>query len=253
MIYSIQMQIQVNWKTILLCLVLFSGMLSVLIFSKNKQTFRSRASGTVVLRLIPGTVTSRVGETFSLAVLLDTKEDTVAAVDLVVAYDEAVIHAVGTNPSEQFPVVLSPGSVGGGKVHVVLGTDPASPQRGAVPVATLRFEALRKGVTTIATTNQSAVAAVGKSDNVLSQTYPATVTIPSLNQTARRLPSSSPSPIPDGFLQKKIPRPQRVTPTLFPYQNDRIPTPPKSPFPAWLDAIFQAIANLVCRVAPCGQ
>ena len=289
------MQTQVNWKIILLCLVLFSGLISVLIFGKNGQMFkiRSRASGTVVLRLTPGEKFSSKGETWDISLLVDTKEDAISAVDLFLAYDMTKLQLTGVNASDRFPITLLSPVSENGFIHVALASSPSSPFRGTGIVTTMNFQELSDGETLVALTDQSMVAAIGKNDNVLSQTYPSLITIrSSTGPTATPTPPAeqdlaspnTPSPTPSSDAsnsdqwgntreeettssQERKSNPDQPEPDTTPGfigfgTTPRLPaeseytipgqyTPPKSPFPPWLDAIFQAIANLVCRVAPC--
>ncbi|OGG29313.1 hypothetical protein A2973_01240 [Candidatus Gottesmanbacteria bacterium RIFCSPLOWO2_01_FULL_49_10] len=209
------MQTQVNWKIILLCLVLFSGLISVLIFGKNGQMFkiRSRASGTVVLRLTPGEKFSSKGETWDISLLVDTKEDAISAVDLFLAYDMTKLQLTGVNASDRFPITLLSPVSENGFIHVALASSPSSPFRGVGIVATMSFQALSDGETLITLADQSMVAAIGKNDNVLSQTYPSLITI-------RSSTGATATPTPTGF----------VTPTSTrESMNDAEDTPTPSP------------------------
>lgn len=281
MIYSNQMQTQVNWKIIFVSLVLFSGLVSVLLFTGRKQILRTKASGSVALRMTPAEKRVTQGDTFDISILIDTGEDSVSAVELFIAYDPAKLQIIELNASDMFPVMLLNPVLDNGSYHIALGSPPSSPLKGTGIVTTLSFRAINDGETLLALTDPSMVAAVGKNDNVLSQTYPARITIrssmdptetpiptptwsmtptPTLLPKPSPWPSSSPLPTPTStrkpkpldtpYIEMTLPResaPIRVAePTRW---NDR--PPPTSPFPSWLEAIFEAIADVVCRLAAC--
>lgn len=94
------------------------------------------------------TVTTTAGQTFNLQVNVDAGADEINSVDAYVKFDSAVLKAASISAGTYFPTVSN--NITDGQVYIAgLVEDPASSKQGTGTVATIVFQALANGTTTI--------------------------------------------------------------------------------------------------------
>ena len=136
--------------------------------------------GVVELMLDPAMVSTTANKTFTVNVKIDTKTETVSAVDLHVNYDKSMLEATSVKNGTFLPVVLpvsTPAAGAMGDAHFIVGSQPTAPQKGMGTVATITFKALKMGSTDIKVDSTTQVAAIGKKTSVLGSTTGTMVTI----------------------------------------------------------------------------
>lgn len=133
--------------------------------------------GVVALMLNPTEVNTTQNGTFSVEVQVDTKTETISAVELHLAFDPNYLQATSVKNGILLPVVLATGKMGAGTASLVVGANPTSPEKGTGTIAIVTFKAIKAGITKISIDSTSKVAAIGKNTNVLGSTTDAAVTI----------------------------------------------------------------------------
>lgn len=169
---------------------------------QQRQVTKTQAAG-VVLTLSAPSSNPNVGDTFTVAVAIDAKDQSVTAADIRVKYDSNLLEATQIQNGSFLPTVLIPGTVGTGTANIVNGclinANGAYPQTGTGILANITFKAKAGGTTTISFDSATAVAAKDQSSNVVATTNPAQITIvggPTAPPSGT--PTASPTTTPSG-------------------------------------------------------
>lgn len=128
--------------------------------------------GEVSLMLDPATITAAAGQTFTVEVKVDTKDDALSAAELYVTFDPAYLEAKSITAGSPLPVELQKGKVEEGKASIVVGSQPSAEDKkgynGMGSLAKITFMAKKAGMTEIKLDTNSQANAVGKTGNVVS-------------------------------------------------------------------------------------
>lgn len=170
----------------------------------QRQTTQSQA-GSAVLSMSATPSSVKKGDTFTVAVAIDTKSLKVSAADIRVRYETAKLEAKKIEAFGDFlPVVLSPGTIdstdtASGRAMITVGAliddAGAHAKAGTGVLAKITFVAKAGGKTDLTFGSSTAVAAVGQGANVVGTLKTLTLTI--AGPTASSKPSASPSPTPN--------------------------------------------------------
>lgn len=206
---------------IFVLILLMGGLFGAMLLSGKGTELRSRATNTgPKLSIIPANKSLPVGQQFTFTLSLNTQADTVSAVQLELSFDQTAVDNVTFTNGSILPVVLKAATVANGKVRVALGVNPASPYKGTGVLGTLRVRGKSAKQSTIAFTNNTAVASLGKATNALASKIGSTVTV-----TASGSPTNTPTQ-PPGPTNTPTPGPSPTpTPTLAPGEPTPTPTP----------------------------
>lgn len=143
---------------------------------KPQELRRKAAPATTVSFSPPAPAVGR-GATFTLDVVVDTGENTISAVDLVVSFDKDKLKAQSIAGGDLLTNVLVAGLVTDTQAKITLGSPPTSPHKGKGKLATLTFQAKGEGTTQVRVDDATQIAGIGESGNVVIGRIPATVTI----------------------------------------------------------------------------
>lgn len=156
------------------------------------------ASGPV-LSMSPLMIATRIGESFNVDLILDTKAEITSAVDLTINYDKTVLKVNSITKGDFLPVVLRQGAINDGVITIALGVEPISPKQGIGKVATISFTAIANGDINISYNNQSQVAVLSQTSSFLSSFTGCNIVVatpqPTLTPTPI-IPTNTPSPTP---------------------------------------------------------
>jgi len=102
-----------------------------------------------LLKFDQTTLSTSVGQTFSLQTIVDAQSDQITSTDIWITYDPTLLEAQVASAGAFFPAVTS--NITSGKVYVAgLITDPGSYKTSSGTVATVTFKALKNGTATVA-------------------------------------------------------------------------------------------------------
>ena len=132
----------------------------------NKEQAAETIQGSTI-GFSPTTISTIPGSSFDIQLIIDTKTETISAVDLFLTYDINILRANSISIGSFFPKVLNPGDVKDQAINIVLGCDPNMPKNGTGILATVNFTALSVGSAILTYTNDSQVASLGKNINSL--------------------------------------------------------------------------------------
>jgi hypothetical protein len=230
---------------ILFTLLLAGGLGAGRIYMNKSQDVRSRASNDgPVLTLSPSTKSLGVGHITPIGITINTHDDTVSAVELHLTYDKTAIEATGFAVGTVFPVILKQPVFANGTLDVILGVEPTTPFKGSGIVGTINVKSLAAKSGAIQFTDNTKVAAIGKTTNVLASktgsmitgTVAATPTsTPILTPTPTRKPGTTATPSPTRIAgTTTTPTPTRrpgttATPTSIPTQENTTPETVSTP------------------------
>lgn len=200
---------------ILSVLILAGAVGTGVYLTEQRANTRTQASG-AVLSLSPTNANPKVGDTFTVAVAINTSGLSATGADLKIGYDPNILEAQSIQAGTFLPTVFVPGSISNGVASITVGalTDTSGPHpaSGVGVLAQIVFRAKAPGTTTISYNSSTAVAAVGQSSNVAGTLTPVQITVsgtaPSPSGTPVPTPTKSPSPTPT-----KLPTP---IPTVMP-------------------------------------
>jgi hypothetical protein len=144
--------------------------------TNNQNPAQTAPQGNVSLMLDPASVDTTAGKTFSVAVNIDTKDDTVSATEVHLTFDPNYLEATSVKGGTFLPVLLQQ-NTGAGTAMIAVGSNPTDPKKGTGTVATVTFTAKKSGSTMISFDKATAVAAIHKTGTVLSSTTGSSVTI----------------------------------------------------------------------------
>lgn len=183
-------------SSLLVGLVLVGGFISGLILTQQKQINRSKATNNgSALSILPATKTTGVGETASFAVIINTNGDNVSAVQLEISYNTTALENVTFTNGTILPVVLSAVSVANGKIKTTLASEVTSPYSGTGTVGTISVRTKSAITSNLSFTENTMVAAVGKTGNTLVSKTGAAITTgtPGNSPTPTRTPTPTPT------------------------------------------------------------
>jgi hypothetical protein len=149
----------------------------------------------VNMTMSPTPITTQVGQTFTVSLLMSTGTDSVSAADVHVAFDPTKLQAQAVTAGTMLPVVLATGSFDNtaGSASITLGSQPTTPVNGNGTLATITFKSLASGSTALTYLSTTQTASIGKTGNTLNSATGANVTI---NSSSTATPTSTPSPTP---------------------------------------------------------
>src|SRR5437868_2011451 len=76
------------------------------------------AAGSVAVSGQPATINTTTGSTFTVNINVNTNGDSVSAADLHISYDAAALQGQSITAGTFLPVVLTPGTIGGGAAAI---------------------------------------------------------------------------------------------------------------------------------------
>lgn len=162
--------------------------------TQKRVSTKTRASG-VALTLSTSNSAPQTGDTFVVAVSIDTQGQSVSAADVRVAYDQNLLTAESVQAGTFLQTVLLQPTVSQGLASIVVGClvdqNGAYPQTGTGVLAQITFKATAPGSTSISFNSETAVAAIGQDTNVVETTTPVQINI-----SGETIPAESPSPSP---------------------------------------------------------
>jgi hypothetical protein len=171
---------------------------TVLVVMRN-QELRKKAAPATTLSLTPATVTTGVGQDFTLEVRMNTADNQIVAVDLSLTFDATKLQAEWIQNGTMFPNILSSGVVGNGTATIALGApNTTTPITGTGTVAKIKFKTLAATAAPIAVRfgPDTFVGALNEgSTNALTSSIPATITIGTTDGTITPSPTTSLTPI----------------------------------------------------------
>ncbi len=144
------------------------------------------------LSLVPATSTVEPGSDFTLTVEMNTGDNQVSTMDLVVNYDPSQITGLTIARSTFLPLLVSGGTISNGTARIVVGAS-SNPVQGSGTVAVLQLRAVGSGTTNVTISPQTNVRAFGSDANMVAARNDATVTISS-TQTPSPTPTPAPTP-----------------------------------------------------------
>ena len=139
-----------------------------------------------LFKINPDMVSAKIGESFNINLIIDTKSLSVSAVDLTVTYDPTVLRVNYVNQTTFLPVVLRAPTINEGTISMALGSDPTAPKTGVDSLALINFTVIYYGNITINYNNTSQAAAIGQSGNIITSLTGVNVLVP----TPTLLPAS---------------------------------------------------------------
>lgn len=219
---------------IIVSLLLIGVLPAIIYLVGQRQEIRKKAAPATTLAITPPTIAKKVGDTFSMEVVIDTGENQVVAAELHVSFDPTKLEAQTITNGPLFPNILASGTVEAGVASITVGaTDAKQPVRGTGTVAVVRFMALAKtdSPTAVKLASNTFVGGLGEGAvNVLVGTTPATVTIGETQPQTTPPPTGGTTPIPTGGL----------SPTLTPTPTSTVSA--QTPAPATPSANLTIIA-----------
>lgn len=211
----------------------------------QRQEIRKKAAPATTMTITPVSVIKKVGDVFTIEIIIDTGENQIVAVELHMTFNSDKLEAQSVTNGALFPNILSSGTVEPGAATITVGAaDAKQPVRGMGTVATMKFLAKEKtdAPAAIKFSSNTFVGGLGEgASNVLVGTTPAAVTI------TQDIALATPTPTPPA---KQDPAPQgTATPTVTPISPDALsspsgqPTIPPTPTPTGVAMTEFAIAS----------
>lgn len=210
-------------KYIYLALVLFVFFVGFKLISKRIKRApiginEISATGTVILTFTPPTQEITPNTTFSVPIAITAGTTKVSAVEIEVIFDPAKLNLISVTQGTFLTNILSSPVITTGKVYFSYAVPPemSGGKTGPGNLATLNFKALSTGQTNLVFGNNTLVAALGATSNVLKQASSIALTIlSSSTPTPTPTPTITPSTIPSA-----IPSPlASATPSPTPTSN----------------------------------
>lgn len=228
---------------LIISIILISGLIAGLYLIRQQQLIIPRAAPATTLSLTPSSSSPAIGGTFTVAVNINTGENTVSAAELHFTYTGTSVAAQSIAAGSFFanPTVYN-AKVGAGTADITVLGGPGGSKQGSGVLATITFRAESAGSSTISVDQSTQVSGIGEgSQNVFLSSSPTTVTVqggtsPTATLTLTLTPTGDASPTstltPTGSANPtSTPRPT-ATPTNHPAQGGgSIPTPTISAIP----------------------
>ncbi len=163
----------VNWRiiTIVLTIALIAG----IVWDKQPKT-----NNDVTLSMVPNAMSALKGQKNTVSIAIETKSNTVSAVELTLSFDPKVLRVDNAVPGDFFvepTILLKKIDNTSGKLIYVLGS--LKPKKGAGSLASITVTKIAaSGTTTLMLTEDTKVAAIGAgSTNVLNSAKGIKITI----------------------------------------------------------------------------
>jgi len=204
-----------NKRTILILAIIIltlAGIGGGVYLVKRSQEVREKAAPATTISFQPETKEAKVGETINLNILMDTGENSLAAVRLDIDYDQSILQPLSLSFSSLLPIILRPIDISQlGKVTGSAGVATGASISGTgQKVASLSFKVLSTaplGTTISFSSNTLASSATTEDEStnliirknpatIIVQTEPAPTSTPILTPTNTPAPTTSPSGIP---------------------------------------------------------
>lgn len=220
----------------LISILLLIAVLVGVYYIGKEQDNRSRAAPATSLSFSPSSVSKKLGDTFSLDVVVNTGTNTISAADLVINTESTKLKITGLTVGSYLTTTLLTPSYTDSRATVTLGSSPTSPKKGTGILATVTFQVVGAGGSTQISFTGSQVAGIGEQGNVLSSSTPATITLTS--SSGGTSPSLTPTRMPTALPTQAASSPS-TTPTRTPTpttqtgspQITATPSPSPSPTP----------------------
>ncbi|MFZ5845082.1 MAG: cohesin domain-containing protein, partial [Patescibacteria group bacterium] len=135
-------------KLFIIVIFLTLAIPATIFLAVQRQELRQRAAPATTLSLSPGSLTKKVGETFSIEVVIDTAENQVVSADIYLTFDPTKLEAQTITNGALFPNILTSGVVASGTASITVGApSSAKPVKGTGTAAVVRFKALEATTT----------------------------------------------------------------------------------------------------------
>lgn len=155
--------------------IIVTGLLySLNLFGKKKNIIKKESGSGAVLTIKPISVSAVPGNSFSVDVYIDTKEDIISAAELHLTYDPAILSGVSITPGDFLPTQIVTGRNVNGNADIILGakieynrtgnTNPV-PKKGTGTLVILKFIALKPSITQLNFKGSTKIAAIGVTGN----------------------------------------------------------------------------------------
>jgi cell division septation protein DedD len=183
-------------KSLVIFIVLFilASIPLVVYLVNQRQEIRKKAAPATTLSFSPETASKEIGETFSLDIIVDPGENSIAAAELYVIFDPTKLKGLTIEGTTYFPNVFLSPPITGGIASITLGSPMDEPMDEQGIIATILFEAKAAtvGTTKVELTANCEVGGIGEQGNVLIENgrTPALITVLAVQAT----PTPTPSP-----------------------------------------------------------
>ncbi len=117
------------------------------------------------LTIVPVIANVSAGQTFNLAVDVNSNGDSISAAQLELTYDTTKLAIQSVVQGPMLPVLLSSGQANNGIISITVGSQPTSPVTGVGTLAVITAKALVAGTTLIDFTANTKITATGKNIN----------------------------------------------------------------------------------------
>jgi len=191
-----------NKRTILILAIIIltlAGIGGGVYLVKRSQEVREKAAPATTISFQPETKEAKVGETINLNILMDTGENSLAAVRLDIDYDQSILQPLSLSFSSLLPIILRPIDISQlGKVTGSAGVATGASISGTgQKVASLSFKVLSTaplGTTISFSSNTLASSATteDESTNLIIRKNPATIIVQTEPTPTEPAPTSTP-------------------------------------------------------------
>ncbi|HUW21630.1 MAG TPA: cohesin domain-containing protein [Candidatus Bathyarchaeia archaeon] len=226
-------------------ILVLAGVVIGVILVRRRQEARLKAAPATTLSFRPAAVTAEQGGSFALEIVVDSGENTLAAVELHLAYDPEYFEVSSIIPGSFFdsPVELKKDTGTLGRIVYILGCRPEGAQQGQGTLASLTFSVKPDAASGVPSeisflaSSQAAGISEGQ-ENVVVGTTSCLVTVaqvqpsvtptiapsltPTLASTPTLVPSATPTPT-------TPPLPPTATPTQAASSTPTVPAPTATP------------------------
>ena len=164
-------------------LIFVISLLSILlaIYYIYHQSVHTRAASITSLYPIPQTMNVAVGDTITIPVVVNTKDESLTGAMLRLNFDPKEIQPISIVSGEFLPVVLSGGKVTTSSVTITLGCEPTSPKKGTGILAQITAKVIGpigpNSMTQMTFDSTTVLTAIGDTNNVSDEKIPLTITI----------------------------------------------------------------------------
>lgn len=176
---------------ILILVILLVGIGAGVFLVRQRQELRKDAAPATTLSFQPSQGSFKVGETFSLAVAVDTAQNTATAADLRITFDPKKLILTEFKPGTFLPVPLQAPKVDNsqGVATAIFGAQPGNLPQGKGGLGTLVFQSREAGATSVTFSPQTEITGKDETTNVLVGRDLAALTILAASGAAAPLPS----------------------------------------------------------------
>lgn len=211
-------------------LVLIAGLVTGVMLVSRNQDLRNRAAPATSFSITPSSQNKTAGESFNFAVVMDTGQNQVSGMDIVINFDPQVFQVDGINKGGQladFIQIISSIDSSTGKISYSAYTaDPTKALNGSnisiLTVAAQVKSGVSGGTYDFTFHSSSAAAGLGEGQNVLTGTTLGSVVVAGATSEPTATPTSTPTQAPGGTPTPTPTSGSGATPT---------PTPTRTPTP----------------------